>query len=63
MAVTFFMKSAWVELGAVILKPTGLAAALSAPQALHFAEALPKGTREREKLMKEAFKHKVRELV
>jgi pyruvate dehydrogenase (quinone) len=38
-------------------------ASISVKQAAHFAEALAKGTREREKLMKDAFEYKVRELV
>jgi pyruvate dehydrogenase (quinone) len=38
-------------------------ASISMKQAAHFAEALAKGTREREKLMKDAFEYKVRELV
>jgi pyruvate dehydrogenase (quinone)/pyruvate oxidase len=38
-------------------------ASISIKQAAHFAEALAKGTREREKLMKDAFEYKVRELV
>ena len=38
-------------------------ASVSTRQAVHFAEALAKGTREREKLLKDAFQYKVRELV
>ena len=38
-------------------------ASISARQAAHFAEALAKGTREREKLFKEVVEYKVRELV
>ncbi|MCU1338153.1 MAG: pyruvate oxidase [Bryobacterales bacterium] len=38
-------------------------ASISVRQAAHFAEALAKGTREREKLVKEVFEYKVRELV
>jgi pyruvate dehydrogenase (quinone)/pyruvate oxidase len=38
-------------------------ASVTARQAAHFAEALAKGTREREKLLKEVFEYKVRELV
>jgi len=38
-------------------------ASISARQAAHFAEALAKGTRDREKLLKDALEYKVRELV
>jgi hypothetical protein len=38
-------------------------ASISMRQAAHFAEALAKGTREREKLLKDAFEYEVRELV
>jgi pyruvate dehydrogenase (quinone) len=38
-------------------------ATVTARQAAHFAEALAKGTREREKLLKDSFKYKIRELV
>jgi pyruvate dehydrogenase (quinone) len=38
-------------------------ATVTARQAAHFAEALAKGTREREKLLKDAVQYKVRELV
>ena len=37
--------------------------AVSMKQAVHFAEALAKGTRERDKLLKDAMQYKVRELV
>jgi pyruvate dehydrogenase (quinone)/pyruvate oxidase len=38
-------------------------ATVTARQAAHFAEALAKGTREREKLLKDSFEYKIRELV
>jgi pyruvate dehydrogenase (quinone) len=38
-------------------------ASLSMKQAVHFAEAMVKGTNEREKIIKDAFEYKVRELV
>jgi pyruvate dehydrogenase (quinone) len=63
------MERAFQTPGPVVVEATidanepPMPASVSARQALHFAEALAKGTREREKLMKEALKHKVRELV
>jgi pyruvate dehydrogenase (quinone)/pyruvate oxidase len=38
-------------------------ASITVRQAAHFAEALAKGTREREKLLKDVMKYKIRELV
>ena len=38
-------------------------ASVTAKQTAHFFEALAKGTREREELLKDVFEYKIRELV